>query len=162
MELRNYSQDDLWLTEALESNPEVMRDLGGPTPKEKLIKAHERCLKSVEAGTAWLFVILSDETNRPAGTIGIWDSEVNGIPVLEICWMILPEYQGKGIATNAAKVLIERARSEKKGKVLHALTAVTNAASNAISRKLGFSLIGETDIAYNGPPCRNNNWKIEL
>ncbi len=38
MELRDYCQDDIWLTEALECDPNVMRDLGGPTPQEKILE----------------------------------------------------------------------------------------------------------------------------
>jgi RimJ/RimL family protein N-acetyltransferase len=40
---------------------------------------------------------------------------------------------------------------------------VDNAASNALCRKLGFVLVGETDVEY--PPghmMRCNDWRIDL
>src|SRR4051812_13079273 len=40
VELRPYSEDDLALTEALETDPETMRELGGAVPPEELPTAH--------------------------------------------------------------------------------------------------------------------------
>ncbi|MDD2774274.1 MAG: GNAT family N-acetyltransferase [Elusimicrobiales bacterium] len=162
MELKNYSQDDLWLTQALESDPVVMKDLGGPTPQETILEKHKKRLKNVEEGKVWWLVIIPKNSSRPVGTIGIWDSDINGVPVQEMGWMILPAYQGRGIATEAGLMVLERARLEKKFKTVHALASSENGASNAVCRKLGFSLIGEADISYNGPPHKHNDWAMEF
>jgi hypothetical protein len=44
MELLDYCHDDIWLTESLECDPDVMRDLGGPIPKEQIQQIHTRRL----------------------------------------------------------------------------------------------------------------------
>jgi hypothetical protein len=40
VELAAYTDADLALTEALETDPEVMRELGGPIPRAKLPEIH--------------------------------------------------------------------------------------------------------------------------
>jgi len=160
--LRDYAQDDFWLTEALESDPEVMKDLGGPTPKEQILQKHNKRLKGALEGKVWWFVIIPEKSARPVGTIGIWDSEINGVPAAEMGWMILPAWQGRGIATTAGRLVLERARREKRWGSVHAVPCAGNPASNAVCRKLGFSLVGEVVTGYNGPPSRHNDWVIEL
>jgi RimJ/RimL family protein N-acetyltransferase len=52
---------------------------------------------------------------------------------------------------------------ERRHAHLHALPAADHPASNAVCRKVGFTLLGETDIEY--PPgdiMRCNNRRLEL
>lgn len=69
----------------------------------------------------------------------------------------------RGIATKAATAVTERARAQHRHKHLHAYPASDHPASNAICRKAGFTLLGETDFEY--PPGtikRCNDWQLEL
>jgi RimJ/RimL family protein N-acetyltransferase len=78
-------------------------------------------------------------------------------------WFVLPAYQGRGIATQAGKAVVEQARLEHRHQFMHAFPSVSNAASNAICRKLGFSLLEECQLEY--PPgnlMRCNDWRFEL
>jgi RimJ/RimL family protein N-acetyltransferase len=78
-------------------------------------------------------------------------------------WGVLPEYQGQGIATRAADLALARARETGRQRFLHAFPSVDNAASNALCRKLGFELLGESDVEY--PPghiMRCNDWRFDL
>jgi RimJ/RimL family protein N-acetyltransferase len=78
-------------------------------------------------------------------------------------WSILPSFQGKGIATIAVKSAIDEAYAEKKCKSIHAFPSIKNPASNAICRKLDFSLISECEFEYPpGNSMRCNNWRLEL
>jgi RimJ/RimL family protein N-acetyltransferase len=162
MELRDYCHDDIWLTELLEGDPIVMRDLGGPTPEEKIQQIHTRRLNSVIARTVMYFTIVPDPDGGPVGTIGIWESDWEGSKIKEMGWMILPTFQGRGLATAAGRMILDRARTEQNFSEVNAFPAVHNGASNTICRKLGFSLIGEVKVAYNGPPQRSNHWKVDL
>jgi RimJ/RimL family protein N-acetyltransferase len=46
---------------------------------------------------------------------------------------------------------------------VHAFPSVENAASNAICRKAGFSLLREHDFEYpKGHPMRCNDWRFDL
>jgi len=162
LQLRNYSSDDRWLTEALECDPEVMRDLGGTTPLEKIAEVHERRLRLVSNPDVWCLVIVLEPEHAPIGTIGVWPSECEGEKIFEMGWMILPQFQKRGFATEAGRLILARATESGKFPEIVAFPASSNGASNAICRKLGFKLIKEVEIGYNGPPQPSNYWKITL
>jgi hypothetical protein len=50
LQLVPYSDDDLWLIEELETDPETMRELGGPVIRERIPEIHARRLSPVTAG----------------------------------------------------------------------------------------------------------------
>jgi RimJ/RimL family protein N-acetyltransferase len=78
-------------------------------------------------------------------------------------WMVLPSFQGQGIATKAGEAVLEILRGEKRFPAVHAFPSVSNPASNAICRKLGFSLMEECQFEY--PPGHSmtvNDWRLEL
>jgi RimJ/RimL family protein N-acetyltransferase len=72
---------------------------------------------------------------------------------------VIPEFQGRGIATSATSEAIALARSEQEHRFLHAYPSVDNAASNGICRKLGFTLLGAYHFGY---PMSCNDWRLDL
>ena len=72
--------------------------------------------------------------------------------------MVLPEHQGRGIASAALALLIERVTAEPRFSSIHAFPPVTNAPSNALCRKSGFVLLGAADFVYAGRALRCNHW----
>jgi RimJ/RimL family protein N-acetyltransferase len=157
MELRAYTDADLALTEALETDPEVMRELGGPIARERLPAVHRRRLAD-----PWWFTIGVEPDGPPVGTIGIWETEHDGHALHETGWMVLPAYQGRGIASGALTLLLERARAEPAFRTVHAFPPVTNAPSNALCRKFGFRLLEERDFVYAGRTLRCNDWALDV
>jgi RimJ/RimL family protein N-acetyltransferase len=157
MELVTYTEKDLWLTEALETNPVVMAELGGAWPIEEIPGIHERRLGHIAKG-AWNFTIVPEPGARPIGGITLWRSEWDGEPISEAGWMILPEYQGRGYASEALRLLLERARADGRWGSIHAFPGATNGPSNALCRKFGFELRGEVDVDYGGRPLHCNHW----
>jgi RimJ/RimL family protein N-acetyltransferase len=107
---------------------------------------------------------VSDETEPETvvGTVSLWSHEDGDEAGLsEIGWMVLPEYQGRGRAKRAVRALLERARDDGRWGVVHAFPGVTNAASNALCRSVGFTLVGERDITFAGRLLRTNHWWID-
>lgn len=155
MELLPYEDADFALTEALETDPDVMRELGGPTDRGRLPEVHQRRL-----GDPWWFRIVPVPSGPAAGTIGIWEKELDGATIHETGWMVLPEFQGRGIATAALGLLIRRVRDEPRFESMHAFPPVTNAPSNALCRKFEFSLLGQRDFVYAGRTLRCNHWML--
>lgn len=155
MELLPYEDADFALTEALETDPDVMRELGGPTDRGRLPEVHQRRL-----GDPWWFRIVPVPSGPAVGTIGIWEKELDGATIHETGWMVLPEFQGRGIATAALGLLIRRVRDEPRFESMHAFPPVTNAPSNALCRKFGFSLLGQRDFVYAGRTLRCNHWML--
>ena len=97
------------------------------------------------------------------GSIGFWELEWQGRPVYETGWGVLPEFQGRGIAVAATVAVVEAARANGGRSSLHAFPKVGHAASNAVCRKAGFTLVGECEFEYpKGVPIRCNDWRADL
>ena len=163
VELRPWSDRDLPLLERLRGDPQMNVHLGGPESPEKIRERHERYRQSGIIGKNPMFVILVGPDKISAGSIGYWERDWQGEKVWETGWSVLPEFQGRGIATKATMAVVERARAEGKHRFIHAFPSIDNPASNAICRKVGFTLQGEVDFEF--PPghfMRCNDWRLDL
>jgi RimJ/RimL family protein N-acetyltransferase len=161
MLLRDISMRDLELYEGMLTDPRMMSELGGPLSRDGLDDKLRGIVEQVESGTTWYRVIvLADGT--PAGTVCIWDHDQGGEPITEIGWMVRPELQGRGLATQAVREILRAARAEGRWHAIHAFPGVTNPASSAICQRLGFSKDGELDIEYAGRTLRCNKWVLDL
>jgi RimJ/RimL family protein N-acetyltransferase len=144
----------------METDPVVMAELGGPVPREEIPAIHRRRLEGIQTYPWWFVIVTDDE--QPAGTMGIWEREHEGATVHETGWMLAREFHGRGLATAALAMLLDRARAEADFEQLHAWPGVTNAASNALCRKFGFELLGEEDGGYRDAQLRLNHWVLTL
>jgi RimJ/RimL family protein N-acetyltransferase len=163
MELRNISLEDLSLYESLLCDPAMMSHLGGVFPKERMPQKLRSDVESIESGRAWIFKIIpGTDSAQAAGSVCIWDNSLHEEPITEIGWMVLPRFQGRGVGGAAVRAILDKARSEKRWHVIHAFPAVSNIASNAICRKMGFALLEERDIDYAGRTLRCNHWRLDL
>lgn len=163
MELRNIEVGDLWLYEAIHRDPRMMEHLGGPLPSEGLAEKLERDAAATASDEVWVLVIVPDEeTGEAAGTVTIWEHDVGGELLNEIGWMVLPDFQRRGIGSAAVRMALDRARSEGRWDVVHAFPPVTNPASNAMCRKLGFTMLGERDTRFRDRELRVNHWMLDL
>jgi RimJ/RimL family protein N-acetyltransferase len=98
-----------------------------------------------------------------AGSVGYWEQRWNGEDIWEMGWSILPEHQGRGLATAAAALVIERTRKDGRFRYVHAFPSIENRASNAICRKLGFESQGTVDFEYPvGNPMKSIDWRFDL
>lgn len=161
MELRPYGEEDLALTEALERDPDVMRELGGPVPSEDIPRVHRLRVETAANG-GWYFAIVPEPEGPAAGQIGIFQREHEGGSIDELGWMVLPSYQGRGVATDALRMLLERARADPRFDRLHAFPGVTNEPSNALCRRFGFELVEQSDVEFRDRPLRVNHWVLDV
>ena len=74
--------------------------------------------------------------------------------------MILPEHQGRGNASAALALLIERTRHDPRWGDIHAFPGSTNGPSNGLCRKLGFEQLEEAVVDYAGRELRVNHWVL--
>jgi RimJ/RimL family protein N-acetyltransferase len=144
----------------METDPVVMAELGGPVARDEIPAIHQRRVATTEADP-WYFVVVTDD-DEPAGALGIWETEHDGATVHETGWMLAREFHGRGLATAALALLLDRARAEPRFEQIHAWPGVTNPASNALCRKFGFELLGEEDGGYRGAKLRVNHWVLDL
>jgi RimJ/RimL family protein N-acetyltransferase len=158
VELVDYTDADLPLTEALECDPLVMEELGGPIPRTEVPRVHRRRL----ASGGWWLKIIPDTSGRAAGAIGVWPTNWRGRQIHEAGWMLLPEFQGRGLASEALELLLRRIRADLGIDSVHAFPSVSNAPSNALCRKFGFALLEQCDGGYAGRALRCNHWELVL
>ena len=164
IELLPWSDGDLWAAEKFLSNAEMMKHLGGPQSRDQILDAHTRFLDTGASGTGAMFkVVLGRSRPDVAGNIGFWEKTWREELVYETGWMVFPEYQGRGIASEALAMLVARLRREHARRFLHAFPAIANGPSNAICRKAGFADLGECEFEYPpGHPMRCTDWRLDL
>ena len=160
MELVPYADEHIWLTEELETDERVMAELGGAWPRAAIPGIHERRLKSTAAGS-WLFTIVPEPGKPPVGMVGIFGSDLDGAAISEATWLVLPAHQGRGYASEALRLLLERAQADGRWGPIHAFPGATNGPSNALCRKFGFALVGERSVDYGGRSLRCNHWLLD-
>jgi RimJ/RimL family protein N-acetyltransferase len=158
MELIPFTEADEWLTVALETDPRVMAELGGPWSPEEARATHARRLKSAAEQGSWGLKIVPDAETGPVGSLSLWHSEWDGQPLSEAGWMVLPQHQGRGHASAGLRLLLERAEADGRWGDIHAFPGATNAPSNALCRKLGFELVGGGEADYAGRRFPVNHW----
>jgi hypothetical protein len=76
--------------------------------------------------------------------------------------LVLPEFQGRGIASQAVRTVLDQARAERKFGRIHAFPAVTNGPSNKVCEKNGFANLGECEVGFAGRTLRCCHWRIDL
>ncbi len=163
VDIRLWSDDDLPVLERTLGDPLMTEHLGGPESPQKIIERHARYVKASQSVEEPQFAIVVEPEREAAGWVGYWEREWQGQRVWEMGWSVLPEFQGRGIATRAAVLLVERARAHGKHRFIHAYPAVDNGPSNAICRKVGFTQQGEVDFEYpKGHLMRCNDWQLDL
>ena len=162
VQLEPWGRDDLALVRRIMGDPAMTEHLGGPETEEKLAERQERYAKLDDSGTGRMFKIV-DETGEALGSVGYWEKDWRGGTVYETGWSVLPEHQGRGLASEATRLVIDEVRRQRRHRYLHAFPSVENAPSNAICRKLGFELLGAYDFEYPpGNPMVCNDWRLDL
>jgi RimJ/RimL family protein N-acetyltransferase len=141
------------------NEPEMTRYVGGPETPRELADRQSR----YEVPDSRQYKIVFGGAQEAVGWVGYWEREWREAVVWEIGWSVFPAFQGRGIATAATALAIDRARDERRHAAVHAFPMTTNAPSNTICRKLRFALLGEIDFpARRGGFERCNDWRLDL
>ena len=114
--------------------------------------------------TNGLFAVTLGPGGEAVGWTGFWQSEWGGEAVWECGWNVVPEAQGRGVATAAAALIIRRRAPPPhappsgcvsvRGQILP---------SNALCRTLGLELLGEISVEYpKDHEMRSNDWRLDV
>lgn len=154
-----WAEGDLWLLRRTNS-PEMTAHLGGPESEEQLLTRHRRY---VESAPGQMYRITLADGGETVGSVGYWLRTWRDTEVWETGWGVLPEFQGRGLAVRAARAVSAAARAAGSHRYLHAFPSVDHAASNAVCRGAGFTLLGQVDFEYpKGHWIRSNDWRVDL
>jgi RimJ/RimL family protein N-acetyltransferase len=153
--------DDLPLLERLMGDPVMTEHLGGPESPEKLRERQAR-FERLE-GADRMFKVVEMASGAAVGSVGFWTKDWREEQIYEVGWMVVPEFQGRGIAVAATAQAIELARRDDYYRFMHAFPNVENAPSNAICRKLGFELLEACEFEFpKGHFMTCNDWRLDL
>ncbi len=162
MQLRNVSPVDIDAYVRMRCDAEMTAELGGPQRAEDMADKVRRDVAEVMADTSWILMIVDDDDPiSVAGTVTLWFQSDHGSPYAEIGWMVLSEFQGRGLAKAAVSEVLRRAARDGRWGTIHAFPSVANAPSNALCRSLGFNLVGQQDLVYADTSLRVNHWSMD-
>ncbi|GAC1355527.1 MAG: hypothetical protein NVSMB42_13950 [Herpetosiphon sp.] len=161
--LEPWGEGGLALLKQTLGDPAMTKHVGGPESDEQLTRRQALFERLVEKGAGRMFKIVHVATGEAVGSVGYWDSTWRGEQIYETGWFVIPAFQGRGIASAATTQSIAMARLDGKHRFLHAFPSVDNLPSNAVCRKLGFTLIEECESEYpKGHFMRCNDWRLDL
>jgi hypothetical protein len=99
--LRNVELTDVDAYVRMRCDPAMMTELGGPLPREGIEDKVARDAAEGAAGSSLIKMIVPGGAapGVVAGSVVMWQhDEGDGARLSEIGWMVLPEFQGRGIA----------------------------------------------------------------
>ena len=139
--LRQITKDDVNEVFEMRSNPEIMKFVPRPlvTSKEEALEHIKLIQTKIEENTGINWAITLKGNSRLIGIIGHYRISWENLRS-EIGYMILPEYHGKGITSEAVKLLIDYGFKTMKMHSLEAIIDPRNHASAKVLEKNNFVL----------------------
>ena len=120
---------------AFTAEPEAMRFLGGPQPRNPAWRTLAMLAGSWALHGFGMFSVIEKASGRWIGRLGPWRPE--GWPGTEIGWGLLPSAQGKGYAYEGAVAATDWAVDHLGWRDIIHTIAPDNAPSIALARRLG-------------------------
>lgn len=158
--LRRFRADDLERFQAYRHDPEVGRYQGWqPTPEAQAREflAEMAVAPFVRPGE-WLQIAIADAGDDLIGDIGV--DLMAGAREAEFGITLARAAQGRGLAEEAARTLVDGLREHLGVRRLIAITDTRNIASARLLRRLGMTLEAEEHAVFRGEPCRE--WRFGL
>lgn len=142
------------------NTPAMTEHLGGPETEEQLDDRHDRYLRTWDDRPGAMYRIEVD--GRAAGGIGFWPVDEDGAPAFETGWSVLPDAQGRGVATAALRLLIAEVRRDGSRDLLMAYPGIDNVASNALCARAGFEERGVDSEPWRGGILTFRRWALDM
>ena len=143
--LREFRETDFPAYEKLAADFEVMRYLGGKTQNKIEAWRHMAFLIGHWGLRGYGYFAAEDKaTGEYVGRVGF--SNPAGWPGFELGWTIAPTHQGKGLASEAARRLLDYAFKDMDRDHVISLIHPDNTPSRRVAEKLGEKIEGETEV----------------
>lgn len=157
LSFRPWQQEDRAYFAALNANPEVMRYFAAPLSTEQSNEAVDRYMAFYERDGFCMMPAHLRDTGSFVGVIGMQTMRdvVEGLPqpAVEVGWRLLPEAQGKGLATEGARAFLKHGLRTLGLAEVVAITAVQNTPSRRVMQKLGMTERPELEFDHPRVPA---------
>lgn len=153
---RNWKERDLELLLTLNTNLQVMKYFPAVLTVEENKMFYKKMKENIEKDGYSFFCVEEKFSKNFIGLIGInkitFDGELKD--KFEIGWRLLPQYWGKGYATEGAKKMIEFGFKGLNLMEIFAFTYVNNINSFKVMERAGMKKVME----FNHPRLDENSW----
>lgn len=136
---------------ALHQDRAAMAELGGIRDEAETARYLQRNVDHWAEYGFGVWMLRGRESNRSVGRTVLRWLVADGVHDVEIGFALLPEYWGRGLATEAGHFCLRLARFELGLETLVGATTQENHASQNVLRKLG--LRHESEVTINGTEC---------
>lgn len=126
-------------------DPVAMRYYPEPFSQEKVEQWVRWSLDNCRAKGFGLWTVLWRETGEVIGDTGLIVQQVLGREELEIGYHIVPDYQGRGVATEAALACLDWAFANTDFDRIISMMVITHMASRRVAEKVHTKYPGEFD-----------------
>jgi RimJ/RimL family protein N-acetyltransferase len=145
LRFRMFRESDFPTYERWCANMEIMRYLGGKTFDRIQAWRHLAYLVGHWVFRGYDYYAVEEKaTGELIGRVGYTNQ--TGWPGFELGWTIIPEHQGRGYATEAARMLLGYAFDVLDQPHVMSLIHPDNAPSRRVAEKLGQTIEGETEV----------------
>lgn len=164
--LRSWSVEDLPLFVGMNMDEVVMKYFPALLTEAETAGFYRRIQDEFERKGWGLFAVELKDSGKFIGYVGLHEIgfEASFTPGVEIGWRLSKEYHNRGYATEAAKAVLEIAKSQGI-KRLYSFTAEINKPSERVMQKIGMQRVGEFDhpkLTSQSPLLRHVLYVIEL
>ncbi len=142
--LRDWKSEDLPSFIAMNKDDRVMRFFPSVLTGEETESFFSRIQSEFDRNGWGLYAVEMRSTGQFIGYVGLHEIgfDADFTPGVEIGWRLNADYHNQGLATEAAKAVLELAKS-KGLKRLYSFTAKNNAPSERVMQKIGMKKTGE-------------------
>lgn len=164
--LRSWKPEDLSLFAAMNKDKRVMKYFPAPLNDHETEMFFHRIQDEFENNGWGLYAVELKESGIFIGYVGLHEIgfEADFTPGIEIGWRLAADYHNRGYSTEAAKEVIQLAKSHGI-KRLFSFTAKINKPSERVMQKIGMEKTGEFDhpkLNTDSPLCRHVLYSINL
>jgi RimJ/RimL family protein N-acetyltransferase len=155
--LRPWHQADRAPFAAINADPVVMHYFEAPFTRQQSDEAIDRYLAAFDRDGFSFFAAIERNTGELIGSIGlqVMRDQVPNLPqpAVEIGWRLAQSAQGKGLATEGARTIVDFAFNQLGLNEVVAITALPNRASRHVMEKLGMTHRPELDFDHPRVPA---------
>lgn len=142
--LRDWKTEDLPLFKAMNKDERVMRFFPSVLTDKETESFFSRIQSEFERNGWGLYAVELKSTGRFIGYVGLHEIgfDADFTPGIEIGWRLNADYHNQGLATEAAKAVLNLAKSKCLTR-LYSFTAKKNITSERVMQKVGMTKVGE-------------------